>query len=85
MSQESRNKSRSIRNTHDFLCFFRFIDSRRLKPSRKQPDSSSSGCLSEASLIESCLAVERTSCTNGASIPCMTCFKVIQSSCSSSR
>ncbi|KAL4201588.1 hypothetical protein AMTRI_Chr02g216930 [Amborella trichopoda] len=80
-----------------FLCFFRFVDSRRLKQSRKQPDSSTSSCLREASLIEKPLrvsskqrqksraGVERTSCSIGASIPCMTCFKIIQSSCSRSR
>ncbi|KAL4201560.1 hypothetical protein AMTRI_Chr02g259200 [Amborella trichopoda] len=90
-----------------FLCFFRFIDSIRvralafrsskLKQSRKQPDSSASGCLREASPIEKPLhasskqrlksraRVERTSCSIGASIPCTTFFKIIQSSCSSSR
>ncbi|KAL4194977.1 hypothetical protein AMTRI_Chr05g62220 [Amborella trichopoda] len=76
-----------------FSCFFRS----KLKQSRKQPDSSVSGCLSKASLIEKSLQasskqrlksraqVERTSCSIGISIPCTTCFKIIQSSCSSSR
>ncbi|KAL4189194.1 hypothetical protein AMTRI_Chr08g164260 [Amborella trichopoda] len=80
-----------------FLCFFRFLFVSKLKQSRKQPDSSSSGCLSKASLIEKTLRasskqgfksrarVERTSYNIGASIPCTTCFKIIQSSCSSSR
>ncbi|KAL4192734.1 hypothetical protein AMTRI_Chr06g195800 [Amborella trichopoda] len=93
-NQESSYKSRSIRNAHGFLCFFRFIDNKR---SRKQPDSSASGCLSEVSLINKPLRastkqrlkskarVERTSCSIGASIPCATCLKIIQSSCSSSR